>query len=132
MIYIAGPYWADTEEGINQNIERARLVAERLALMGIEYFCPHMNSAGMHKLTTVPAPFWVSLNSTILAFCDGIIMLNGWENSDGSKQEKDLAERWELPVYFEKDIASGKLLKDIERARKIMNIFGVPMDDWDP
>jgi hypothetical protein len=42
-----------------------------------------------------------------LTICDAIVMLNGWEQSWDAIIEKELAEKLDIKVYFEKDLRSN-------------------------
>ena len=47
ICFIAGPYRADTPEGVTENIAQARKVALDVWRAGHVALCPHLNSAHM-------------------------------------------------------------------------------------
>jgi hypothetical protein len=55
--YVSGPYRADTQEGIDQNIAEAREIAVALWRMGYSVFCPHLNTAHFDGLA--PDSVWL-------------------------------------------------------------------------
>ncbi|QHJ72746.1 nucleosidase [Proteus phage P16-2532] len=65
LVYIAGPYRADTQEGVAENIRKAQVIGLSLATnghkLGVFPVIPHMNTAHFetHTLT-------VSQNSALL------------------------------------------------------------------
>ena len=44
IIYVAGPYRCPTKKGVQRNINRALVAAQRLWDLGYVAFCPHANS----------------------------------------------------------------------------------------
>jgi hypothetical protein len=105
ICYIAGPYTphGDPEEAyleVERNIARAREAAARLAQNGVGFFCPHLNSAHMEVMApNTNHDFWMAIDFRILAVCDGLLLLPGWQSSQGSKQELEEAKRLGLPVF---------------------------------
>lgn len=109
IIYIIGPYSADTEEAIEKNIIAAEQCAMTLANLGVGFFCPHLNTRGMHRTTVAPYDFWIEVGMTILEKCgDGAVVLPGWEESKGSLQEIMKMERLGRPIFYLKH------LKDVD------------------
>ena len=97
LLYVAGPYRAPTREGIQANIDRARVAAQRLWRMGYVAVCPHLNSANFEG-----DPAWYLKGGlALLARCDAIYLLQGWELSAGSLDEADCAQFCGLPFFFE-------------------------------
>ena len=99
IIYVAGPYRAETENGVFENIIHARRVAQRLWHEGFAVICPHLNSAymGDKQNDTV----FLKGDIEILARCDAIYMLTGWMYSEGATVELELAESLDLEVVYE-------------------------------
>lgn len=90
LVYIAGPYRANSATGIAANIQSARLAAIEFAKMGIPYICPHLNSAYFEEYAPdVPDSFYLKMGLEILARCDAIFVLRGWEESEGTKAEME-------------------------------------------
>lgn len=98
IAYVAGSYRADTVNGIHDNIERARAVAVELWRMGYAVICPHLNSAMMDGV--VPDHRFIDGDIEIVRrAADCIIMLPGWEYSDGSVRECGWAQKFHIKVF---------------------------------
>ncbi len=91
LAYIAGPYRAKTPWGVQQNINRAADVAAKYWLQGYTVICPHKNTALFDGLA--PDDVWLKGGLEILRRCDVVIMMLGWEQSEGAKAEYEEA-RW--------------------------------------
>ena len=72
VIYVAGPYRSDSENGVFENIMRARAKAHELWLEGWVVICPHMNTAFM---TGDNPQMYLDGSLEILNRCDAIYML---------------------------------------------------------
>ena len=107
FVYIAGPYQHEGKhdysvyEEIDRNISNARKWAARLATEGIPYFSPHMNSAHMEVITPSVSPgFWVGLDNTILQHAAAILLLDGWQSSEGARHERIYALDRRIPTFY--------------------------------
>jgi len=99
IVYIAGPYTADSYRGVDFNIEIARKAAVFLARHRIAYICPHLNSAHFDTaLPTIPYSYWTNMYLELLRRCDAILLVGYWRNSKGTQVEIAEAERCGIPV----------------------------------
>lgn len=89
IAYIAGPYRADTINGVVQNIRKAEDVAIRYWKRGYAGICPHKNSALFDGILSNDV--WLKGDLAILSKCDAIVMMKGWESSVGASTERDIA-----------------------------------------
>lgn len=104
IIYIAGPYTAQTSEDILANVERARSAATALARRSIGFYCPHTMSAGMDAtVPDQPMEFWYAMDLAFLPVCSEMLMLQGWERSVGATREHVAAQRAGMPIYYSLD-----------------------------
>jgi len=99
LIFVSGPYRADTTEGVINNIAKARKAAIKLWREGWAVFCPHSNTALFDGLADDSV--WLKGDLEILKRCDAIYMLKAWSNSTGSKVELKLAEELGLEVIYQ-------------------------------
>ncbi len=109
-IYIAGPYGASDYLSIDRNIARAREAAAWCAEHGLFYFAPHLNSAHFENVTpTVPETFWKALDMHLLQFCSDVLLLDGWEYSNGAQAEYAVALHNGMPCWRwdERDLILG-------------------------
>lgn len=98
VIFISGPYRADTLQGVMKNIQRARSAALKLWKQGYAVICPHSNTALFDG--AADDSVWLKGYLEILKRCDAIYMLKGWEKSEGSRAEYHEA-AGKLEVIFE-------------------------------
>jgi len=99
IAYIAGPYRAATPHGILQNVRKAEAVAIRYWQKKYAVICPHKNSALFDEL--LPDEDWLEGYLVILARCDVCVMLPGWENSEGARQEREFARAHGIEIIYE-------------------------------
>ena len=100
LLYVAGPYRADTREGIELNIQSARAVAVRAAKKGWAVICPHLNTAHMDELAPeLDDQFWLDATMEMMRRCDAVVLVQGWSESNGSCAEIEEAERLDMDVY---------------------------------
>jgi len=99
-VYIAGPYRADTPEGVDVNIAMAREAMALLLQAGHTPFCPHSMTARFERdYPNIPDDRYLETDLEWLRFCDGILMLPGWQQSSGSRREFELAREMGLDLF---------------------------------
>lgn len=98
ILYTAGPYRAESPWGVHLNIEAAKIAARELWLKGHAVICPHANSAFMDGQGT--DSLFLRGDLLLLERCDGIVMLPGWETSEGSKAELWFAKHRKLKIFM--------------------------------
>lgn len=103
LIYVAGAYNGDTPEEIRANIARAEKVSIALIRNGWVVFTPHKNTAGYEKYEdeTLLHSTWISMAISILSRCDGLYVIDNWENSPGTKTEIRYAALNNMPTAYE-------------------------------
>jgi len=101
MIYVAGPYRAKTEARKVENVWHATRVSVRLWELGWAVFSPINNTAYFDVFSSLPDGVWLKGALRFLEFCDAIIMLRGWEQSNGAKRELEVATERGLMVLYE-------------------------------
>ena len=85
------------------NIERAWHVARALWRMGYTAICPHLNNLHMDG-PDITADDFIAGDFVLIERSDALIVVPGWENSSGTKQEIEFARDLNIPVYFWPDI----------------------------
>lgn len=89
IVYIAGPYRADTINGIYHNIHEARRRMEWVWKQGNVPICPHTNSAFIDGI--VEDTVILSSYLRLLSVCNAILLIQGWEESSGATTEFKVA-----------------------------------------
>lgn len=98
VIYIAGPYSAPTDAEIDLNVNHARRVRDELVAKGWAVICPHANTAYMDN---AHPDVYYTMDLAMLARCDAIMMLDGWEKSKGARMEFAFALTRTITVHME-------------------------------
>lgn len=102
VVYIAGPYRSDCENGVFENIIKAREVAVKLWEKGYAVICPHTNSFFMGS--RLGDDKFLKGDLEILERCDIIYMLSNWQESKGARLEFEKAKELGIEILFEKGI----------------------------
>jgi hypothetical protein len=89
LVYISGPYSADTPNGVYENIQRARRAATRFLQAGQAFICPHLNTQFMDGLASYDQ--FMAVDLEILNRCDAIALMPGWDKSKGARIEAEAA-----------------------------------------
>jgi len=104
IAYISGKYRARTVIGRLINIWKARRVALRYWRKGYAVICPHSNTAMFDG--KCDDSVWLKGDIEIIKRLDPkrdvIIMMRGWEDSDGARHEYYAALSCGLRVIFDK------------------------------
>ncbi len=97
VIYVAGPYRAETEWQVVQNIRRAEETALELWKMGWVVICPHKNTAMFGG--ALPDEVILEGDLELLRRCDAIYLMKGWQLSDGASREREYARHHNMPLF---------------------------------
>lgn len=105
VVYIAGPFRCPSAAvpgqqdawGIQCNVMRAMEAALAVWRLGHVALCPHANTFCMQG--AAPDDVWLAGDLELLARCDAVLMVQGWERSAGAWAERAEAERRGLPVF---------------------------------
>lgn len=100
LLYLSGPFSNDDYiHGIEQNILNASKIALECWRQGWAVICPHKNTSGFQYVTDIPYERWLEGDTLMLSKCDAILMLPGWQKSNGACTERALAINMNIPVY---------------------------------
>lgn len=100
VCYIAGPYRAQTRAGIELNIQAARAVGLLCCRKGWSPVVPHANTGHLDAVDpSIGDEFWLASTKELLRRCDAVVLVPGWEQSQGTRDEIIEAEQRGIPVY---------------------------------
>lgn len=101
IVFISGPYRAPTPWQIQANIRRAAEVALHYWKQGYAVICPHMNTALFDGEANDNV--WLDGAIEIMLRCDLIVMMPGWECSDGARDEYRVAQYHGKEIIYHGD-----------------------------
>jgi hypothetical protein len=123
LIYVSGRYSGD----IDTNIEAAAQVASELWKKGHAVICPHLNTAHFEqRCSEVTYETYINGDLNMIARCDGMVMVPGWETSPGAREESDYAHALKIPVWYYPDLPELHVteLRSPLQARGFREIIG--------
>ena len=99
VAFICGPYRAGRLT-VLENIRNAEAVAIAVWRRGYVALCPHKNTAHFDGILPNDEA-WLAGDMTMLARCDCLVTVPGWEVSEGAPAEVDSARGVGMPVYHD-------------------------------
>lgn len=109
MIYLACPYTHENEHMEHKRYEQVTDVAAKLMLQGQCIYSPITSMHFLARRIKANTFDWLQHDLIILARCDKLIVLQleGWEDSEGLKNEIAFATEKNIPVEYI-GVAGGK------------------------
>ena len=95
-VYIAGPFRGPTPWVVEENIRRAERLALAVAVEGDCPVCPHTMWRYFDK--ALPDEFWLEAALLMMGDCEEVRVVDGWEKSQGTTRELELARAAGIPV----------------------------------
>src|SRR5262245_31906922 len=99
LVYVVGPFSAPTRAGVEANIDRAERVGLELARLGYFPIIPHTNTRHPEFSKAQEYGFWVAGYLKVLAACRAVVMVPGWQVSEGASKEYAEAARIGIRVF---------------------------------
>lgn len=96
VIYVSGPFSAETREGEAANIRAASAWSTHLCELGFAPICPHTNIRDIGRLDYEGI---MAVDLALVRRSNALFMLPGWEKSPGAVRERDLALSLGVPVF---------------------------------
>src|ERR1051326_4040707 len=102
IAYVSGPYRSDLGEyHVKKNIRAAEAVAVELWRLGFSVICPHKNSEFMGgAVGCQDDEVWLGGDLELVRRSDFLVMVDGWQDSEGAQMERRLAIRLGIPVFY--------------------------------
>ena len=105
LIYVAGRYRAPDRAGIAQNIAAARQVGLASARLGWYPVIPHSNTSHMeHYAPELGDAYWLAGTLELMERCDALVLVPGWETSEGTQGEIRRADELHIPIFRSLDL----------------------------
>lgn len=101
-IYIAGPYDGPDVITVLGNIRRGIQTARKLMELGYAVYCPFFDFLVAFVGEDLPKKVYQDNSIEWVRCCDAILLLPGWEKSNGVTRELELAKS--LNILFTTDI----------------------------
>ena len=100
-VFVAGPYSDIKPEFITKNVDNAKTCAVWLWDHGYYVFCPHLNTAGFHILTSQGEDIFKAFCFRVIrsGLIDLIVLLPFWKTSEGTMHELAFARNLEIPIF---------------------------------
>jgi hypothetical protein len=106
VVYVAGKFRGPDHWAIAENIRAAERVALEVWRLGFACICPHTNTA--HFQGAAPDAVWLEGDLEMLRRCDAVVVVPGWEESEGARSEVALARSRGMPVLTLDELRTGK------------------------
>jgi len=97
VVFIAGPFRADTPWKIEQNVRKAETAALEVWKTGAAALCPHANTRFFQD--EAPDVVWLEGGLEMLRRCDAVLMVGDWRSSRGALAERETAFQYGLKVF---------------------------------
>lgn len=101
LAYVAGAYRGRSHNDVAENIWAARQVATHLWSIGYAVICPHLNSAFMSGVA--PEESFLNGGLEMVRRCDLVVLVEGWQASQGTAREVEEARKHGIPVFTDVD-----------------------------
>ena len=102
LLYVAGKYAGD----IKKNIEIAEKTSIALIKRGFFVITPHKNTSGYGKYEGVDGitnETWMEMDFDMISRCDGLYVMIGYTESEGTLREIQFAKENDIPIIYESD-----------------------------
>jgi hypothetical protein len=97
VVYIAGPYRAETAWQIEENVRAAERWILPLAEVGVIGWPPHATFRWFHG--TMTDRWWLEATKELMRRCDAVFLVPGWHRSVGTHGEREEAAARKMPVF---------------------------------
>lgn len=112
LIYVAGPYSANSHFHVKKHIDAAEDVAVELWRSGFSVICPHKNTAFLDG--GVSSEMIISGDLEQIKRCDAVVFICGYATSKGTLRELKFALDNNIPIFYWGDIFERMLLIDLQ------------------
>ena len=103
-IYIAGAYSASNVITVLDNMRKGMRLATKVFLLGYAPFCPWLDfhfQLMLREGETLSVEDYYRYSIAYLQVSDAMLLVPGWQSSKGTKKEMEIAERKNIPIYYD-------------------------------
>lgn len=103
-VYVAGAYSSDNVLGVLDNIRKGMRVSTEILLQGYAPFVPWFDfhfQLMLRENETLTVKDYYQYSLSWLEVADAVFVLEGWENSKGTKAEIERATQLDIPVFYD-------------------------------
>ena len=102
-IYISGPYSADNVMDVLHNIRKGLIMSFKVLLNGFAPFCPWLDFLFVFFdiRRRLKKQHFYDYSIAWLEVSDGILMIEGWRDSDGAVHEYEKAKKKGIPIFYD-------------------------------
>ena len=98
LVYVAGPYRAQTEHEVWDHIMEARAVGIEINRLGGFAIVPHLLGLLMGGVLADPLQ-WLRYDLTLLSKLNAAFFMPSWKDSEGARVERRFCQVSGLPIY---------------------------------
>lgn len=115
IVFVAGPYRGNgSVEAKRKNIAVARKNLCRLIEAEVPYYSPHLNlSQETIEFGGKTETYAIGTHNLFLERCDVLAVLPGWQDSSGTRDEVENANKRGMPVVFLEEDDAIESLKSL-------------------
>lgn len=103
-IYIAGAYSASNVITVLDNMREGMRLATKVFLLGHAPFCPWLDfhfQLMLREGEALTVEDYYRYSIAWLKVSDAMLLVPGWQSSRGTKKEMEIAERLDIPIYYD-------------------------------
>ena len=103
-VYVAGAYSADNVIKVLNNMNKGIRLATVLMLDGFSPFCPWLDfqfQLALREGEELKAENYYRYSIDWLKVSDAVLLVPGWQNSKGTLNELEIANKLEIPIFEE-------------------------------
>jgi len=97
VVMVSGAFKGAAKWIVELNVRRAETVALELWKLGVAVICPHTNTRNFDG--AAPEALWARGYLEILRRCDGLVLIPGWDKSEGARVENAFAGHNRIRVF---------------------------------
>jgi len=97
LVYVAGPYTAESIWERAENIREAQLVGAHILAEDVYPIVPH--EMGALVLDQQPPEYWYRATLALMLRCDAVVLTPRWRVSHGAVLERERALKIGMPVF---------------------------------